>query len=298
MRLTHRRGTPASVRGRRIAARVVVTGTALALMTACSDQLPPSGRPTPQPTQTMTPNPALGVPAHPLVLVDPVAGTGADSAFVQSGSARTTVSEPTLDGGQVRIVDEGPGGTPALRFPAYAAGRPYPRAMVVVDNVGDQDQFNPGAGDFSWGTDFDLDARSTGRADDNGNNMIQRGLSSDNALFKLEVDVNMRPTCTVRGSEGTVIARSNLRVLPGGWYRVRCDRSGDHLTVSVGPVLSDGTAIPIARSVQGAIGVVTQPKADIPISIGGKVGATGQVYASASDQFNGMLRNPFLLITG
>src|SRR5690606_25565528 len=91
---------------------------------------------------------------------------------------------------------------------------------------------SPDDRDFSWGASFRLDAVSTGNPVDNGDNLIQRGLSSQPAMFKAELDLR-RPGCTLKGTEGELIVRAATKVEPGIWYAVRCERQGDRLTVRV-----------------------------------------------------------------
>ncbi len=183
---------------------------------------------------------------------------------------------------------------PVFDFPDYAPTGPYPRAVLTARNVGTDDAFDPGTGDFSWGADFRLDAASTGRPDDNGNNVVQRGLSSDPVMFKLDLDASLRPSCTVHGAAGKVKVMALAKVAPGTWYRARCTREGDRLTVTVSELLSGGSAGSTDRSNEGPVGDVTFEDPRIPISVGGKVAHNGVVIGSASDQFNGELADPFV----
>ncbi|QLQ09798.1 MAG: hypothetical protein HZY75_04705 [Nocardioidaceae bacterium] len=216
----------------------------------------------------------------------------------QRGLADVEIAIATLSGGAIEAVP-GPqsGDDQAIRFPAFSSADDYPRAVIAVTNAGEQDALTPAASDFSFGAEFTLDPISTSKVPqnvDNGDNLLQRGLSSDPAMFKLEIDGH-RPACTVRGTDGTLIVRSNTEVVPGTWYRVTCARQGDEVTIEVTPAGEDPDP-KTARSKTGTIGNVRIADPKTPLSVGGKLARNGAVIASATDQFNGMVLRPFFTV--
>ncbi|CUR55122.1 exported hypothetical protein [metagenome] len=280
--------------GSRRLAGVVGTFILLAGVAACAEENEPSGNPPRTPSESPSPVEPLGLPGNALVLVTGTVEDGVPT-FTESGSATTSIEQATYEDGAVDVVP-GRNDELALRFPAFEKRDPYPRAVLAVTAQGATDELSPGTHDFLIGADFKLDQRSTGRADDNGNNLIQRGLSSDPSLYKLEVDKSMRPSCTLRGGSGTVTLRSDTTVVPDVWYRVRCERVGNSVVVSVGRIQSDGLVEPATRTLEGLIGPIVMDDRFTPISIGGKVAHNGQLIASATDQFNGLIMNPVAYI--
>jgi hypothetical protein len=213
---------------------------------------------------------------------------------VQVGAAPADVTVSELDGG---VVASGAGrsGGSSLDFPDYRPQGTYPKAAVVARALGAVDVLNPGDSDFSYGADFQVDAESEGRSDDNGNNIIQRGLSSDPVMFKAELDANRRPRCTVKGSTGTVTVLAFISVEPGRWYRVKCEREADDLSIYVSEYLPSGDATTALREDDGRIGTVAFDR-DVPVSVGSKVARDGTVIRSASDQFNGLVDWAFVAV--
>ncbi|MFN7150219.1 MAG: hypothetical protein ACK4V6_12160 [Microthrixaceae bacterium] len=213
----------------------------------------------------------------------------------QLGSAPVEVDSATIDGGVVLPAEQTPTGATALRFPAFVDADVIPRAAIRVLSTGDRDDLDPGERDFRFGTDVNLDPLSSGSSIDNGDNLIQRGISSDPVLFKAEID-GRRPACTVRGDRGEVVVRAAEEVTPGQWYRVECVRRGDRLSVEVyGLDATSNSAISV-QTQSGPIGSVTFTDPAIPLSVGGKLAANGAMIRSATDQFNGLLAQPTLTI--
>ncbi|MBZ5739745.1 hypothetical protein [Nocardioides mangrovi] len=212
----------------------------------------------------------------------------------QAGTAAVEVRVAALDGGSV-AASAGPDGARAIAFPPYRATGTYPRAVVVVTNKGDDDELNPGTAAFTWGTDFKIDARSEGRTEDNGDNLVQRGIYSEPTLYKAELDLG-RPACVVQGVDGIVTIRSSTAVIPGIWYHMECRRDGAEVTVTSWPL--DDPNDRTTRIGVGPTGDVTPVEPSIPLSVGGKVSQTGEVIKSATDQLNGDLARPFLEIDG
>lgn len=134
---------------------------------------------------------------------------------------------------------------------------------------------------------FRLNATSSGRSIDNGDNLFQRGLYEDPSQFKLQLDHGY-PSCLVRGSAGQVFASSSTNVTPDKWYRATCTRVGSKVTVQVVPYGSNVT--PLSTVANGSSGTLTFPSTQ-PAAIGGKVTPSGAVVSSATDQFNGAVAN-------
>lgn len=213
----------------------------------------------------------------------------------QVGSMAVAVGVSKLNNGQVRV---GPNlwNGKGLRFPAHTASDSPPRAVVRVTHTARSgDPFAPGGNDFKFGIYFKKDAVSSGTPVDNGDNLLQRGLASDPAQYKLEVDSG-KPSCTVMGDRGRLIVTSTVTVNPSLWYHASCSRVGNTVRVRVKEYRADGTTRTVSTSRTGTIGSLTWPKRATPIAVGGKLTANGSVIRSATDQFNGWATHPVLEI--
>lgn len=212
-------------------------------------------------------------------------GTGA-LAVENGGSADLDINVSTAGGGTLRTVAGQTGGY-AARFPAYATD--YRQRVIVTATAADgTDPLSPGLADFTFGTDFILDEVSEGTAQDNGNNLVQRGLFADAGQYKIQVD-HARASCRVVGRTGAVVVRSTTRIEPATWYRVSCARTAAGLTLALSTV--NGAVQRTTRA--GATGAVDAADTT-PFAIGGKVSSSGTAVAGNSDQFNGALDNVFL----
>lgn len=213
----------------------------------------------------------------------------------QVGSMTVNVGVSRLDNGQV-VVGPNLWNGRGLRFPAYTGSSSPPRAIVRVTHTARSgDPFAPQGKDFSFGIYFKKDATSTGTPVDNGDNLMQRGLASDPAQFKLEVDTG-RPSCTIKGDRGQLIVTSSVTVNPNLWYHASCRRTGNTVRLQVKEYRSDGSTRTVSTSKTGTLGSLAWPKRETPISIGGKLAANGGVIRSATDQFNGWATHPVLEI--
>lgn len=183
------------------------------------------------------------------------------------------------------------GGGLSLQFPSYSGTTQGSYAALRVKPEG-TDWLSPGTSSFSFGADLRLNELNEGSSVDNGNNVIQRGLWDDPMQFKLEVD-NQRPSCVIRGSDGRVSVTSKVSVVADKWYRVRCERSAETITISV-LKLGSGVSPTLTRNT-GSIGRL---KADLqtPLSVGAKLHSDGEIVRSATDQFNGRIDNVFFAI--
>lgn len=224
-----------------------------------------------------------GLGFTPDLLVVPTPG---DALATQVGALDVSTSISRLAGGEVLV--EGSGDDRVWRFPVYreAPGR-YPRAAIRV--VPEPRSLVPGRAEFAFGADVALDPSSGGRAADNGDNVVQRGLSSDPSFFKLEVD-ERRPACTVRGDGGEIVLRAKDPLYVDVMYRLECRRDGDRVTLRVSEILPDRLVLREQSRARGQMGSVEPPEAT-SVAIGGKLSRAGELIRSASDQFNGTLAN-------
>lgn len=227
---------------------------------------------------------------------DATEGSVLSTAPVQAGAAAVTVEVVDRDGGEVQV-SRGRDDELVLDFPAFdAQDAAPPRAVIrVTPGAEGTDPLAPGEADFSYGAEFRIDTESKGTEVDNGDNLIQRGLASDPSQYKLELDGD-RPACRIRGSSGDVQVRLEQQVLPGSWYAATCSRTGESVQISVIEYgLYDRTEEYSAQQ-KGPTGGVEWPKAQTPMSVGGKLAANGGMIRSATDQFNGQISDPFLII--
>ena len=198
------------------------------------------------------------------------------------GDTSVDIDVVGVNGGRVSLVP-GPGLLQsAVRFPSYDDdGATYPRAALSLTPTAGG-ALAPGSGNFVYSGLYKLDAVSSGGASDNGDNLFQRGVWSEDSMFKLQVDRGY-PACVVKGSLGLVSVKSPTRVERDVWYRTTCRRVGDTVSVSVNAYGSTDVA---RTEASGEIGELSF-RATRPASIGGKVDPDGDLLQSASDQFNG-----------
>ena len=135
---------------------------------------------------------------------------------------------------------------------------------------------------------FRLNATSSGRSIDNGNNLLQRGLYGDPSQFKLQIDHGY-PSCLVRGSSGQASIASSVRITPDRWYRATCSRVGSRVTVQVTPYGSAATPVSNVRS--GSTGTLAFGSL-LPTSIGGKLTPSGALVSARPISSTGPLRTP------
>jgi len=219
----------------------------------------------------------LNAVGAPLTLVS------GSSQLAATGGTTVRIAMARLSGGNAVVV-AGPSATlpRALQFPPYVASGVYPRAVVEVTPVSGSG-LTPGASNFRYGAVFRLGRTSSGRAIDNGDNVFQRGLSSEGSMFKLDVD-HGRPSCKVNGTAGPALVRSGVVVRRGAWYKAWCSRVGSTLSIEVKPYGS--AALPHRNVVSGSTGTIAFA-ANRPATIGGKASAVGTMVEAATDQLNG-----------
>ncbi len=253
------------------------SGLAVALVVGCA---PPSASPplgsasvsAPRSAASSSPDPELAVGSFRLDFDE-------NDVLTITGPSRLTASIIPINGGNVRRVPSPDG--QGIGFPAESSAPDPPGAMVLIEGA---DLPNPGSRSFSFGADVRLDATSTSDTDD-GDNVLQRGRFDDPSQLKLQVDRG-EPSCLVRGTNGSAIAKSRGR-LGEGWYRLRCDRVGDTLTLTVEDLESPMTSA-VAIPATAPLGeVVFKPQ--MPLSIGRKASSEGAPTSNQPDQFNGAL---------
>lgn len=202
--------------------------------------------------------------------------------FVVGGDTNVSLRSASVSGGSMKLVEGPQSGLPtAVRFPRYVGSGTYPRAVMGMTPTSGS-ALSPGTSDFTFGGVFSLDTVSSGRSEDNGDNLLQRGLYNQSSQFKLDLDKG-RPACSVRGAAGRVIVRAGTAIQRDTWYTASCTRTGSMLTLKVARYGSSTTQ---STSRYGATGSLSFPSSR-PASIGGKLTASGGVLASATDQFNG-----------
>ncbi len=206
--------------------------------------------------------------------------------FSVGGDTPVRIAVSRISSGNPKVVAGPDAATRAIEFPSYVKSGTYPRAVVTATPTSGA-ALSPGASDFEYGAVFRLNATSSGRTIDNGDNLLQRGLYEEPSQFKLQLDHGY-PSCLVRGSAGQVFASSPLKVTADKWYRATCSRVGSRVTVQVAPY--GGTVAPVSAVANGTSGTLTFPATE-PASIGGKVSPSGVVVSSATDQFNGAVAN-------
>jgi hypothetical protein len=227
--------------------------------------------------------------AELLVSVDDEVAEGATLSAEQveaSGPGDPEVTLVRAHGGELRA-GRAEDGTAAFRFPAHAAGRRAPVAILALTSP-DPGWLQPDDGELVFGADLAVDAVSDGTTSDNGDNVVQRGLFGAPAQFKLQVD-HRRPSCLVRGDAGMVLAKSSVTLEPESWYRVTCRRAGDEVGVTVSRLEQGSEVDTQVDSEHGEIGAVSFPSGTF-VSIGGKLGPDGGPVRDATDQYDGSLR--------
>lgn len=211
-----------------------------------------------------------------------------------AGSAEVNVDIATLGNGTAKTVP-GLAGVAAFGLPRFVQSSTPPRAVLRVTNAGRADDLAPGANDFAFGADFSLDRVSTGSAVDNGDNVIQRGMFGGRSQYKIDADGG-KLSCRIKGSDGVVLVKSSVRAQPGVWYRAECSRIGQRVVLSVREYLSSGGSRLSRNSAWGETGSLNWKNASIPLAVGGKLNANGEIVSRNTDQFNGSVNRATLTI--
>ena len=216
------------------------------------------------------------------------------------GSANVSVTVVTANGGRLRARHVKTTDSRVADYPSYDGRSNGPRAVVSILPTGGGDELEPLAAPFRFGVDARLDTKNQGTSSDDGNNLIQRGLFSDAAQYKIQED-SRTLSCRVKGQSGALMVASTVRPQPKTWYRIRCARNvvsgGDRLMIAVRTIRGPGSFGPVTKtwSTTGAIGSLSF-SASTPLSVGGKLTGPAAIHP-ASDQFNGMLDNAYLHVS-
>ena len=87
-----------------------------------------------------------------------------------------------------------------------------------------------------------------------------------------------------------MLVKADSAVQPGKWYSVSCTREQDKVTLALRPLANPDA--PVATwTGHGPIGAVDFPAGAGHLSVGGKLGSSGEVVLGATDQFNGQVDN-------
>lgn len=259
----------------------------LALVTACGSQpLPPvareSGSEAPKLVSLVFEQTSKPVPSG---------GVGVEN----DGDADVRISFAHVNGGRLRAV-RGPDGGVALEFPSFQQAERAPAAVLGVWNAFETDQLSPGNASFSFGAGFQLDALSSGRPSDNGDNLMQRGFYAEPMQYKIQVDKRV-PSCRVQGAKGAVFVKADFKVDDSSWYHVECSRSGDRLTLRVGLLTSRSSVTDVREFIaRGETGEIKMSDPAQPMTVGGKLNRDGTVADSSVDQFNGRVAHVFYTV--
>ncbi len=214
------------------------------------------------------------------------------SPMTNKGSADVDISVEATGDAAIDVV-LGRDGSPAIRFPVYTGVADAPVAVLLVTpKAGEGDEAGGtlavGAKDFSFGATFALDAMSNGNANDNGDNLVQRGAYEGPGQLKLQVDGHF-PSCRILGTEGDILVEGDIKAVPRRWYTVTCTRTQSEVVLKMWPYGRKSETLTWRKA--GATGDI--PLADLPLTVGGKVRPDGSAKTSA-DQFNGAVDDVFL----
>ncbi len=236
----------------------------------------------PEPTASATPAPPSPNPNE----VFRLDFDAADPLEVALGGF--TVRGIGVGGGELKVVPSHGQGS-AVEFPAYADAEDAAGLVLIVSAAGDRLP-DPGERTFSFGADVRLSGEAAS-AQDNGDNVLQRGLASDPTQYKLQVDRGV-PSCVVAGAAGRVLVKGQKLVV-GSWYSLVCERDGAQVTLTA-TLLEDGSE-PFVATQGGETGAVSF-EADRPVSIGRKVTVEGEPVLKQPDQFNGALDSVWIAV--
>jgi hypothetical protein len=207
------------------------------------------------------------------------------TSLTNAGDLPVTVDVVSLGGGELRG-ERGPR-RGAVRLPEWDSSDPA-HAVLRMRGTGPDDVLSPDERDFAFGADFNLDATSSGTPADNGDNLIQRGLFEGPGQYKIQVD-HGKLSCRVSGLDGEVLTRIEQKIEPGTWYRARCTRRGDTVTLMMAELLPDFELGEWRlASDTGSIGEVVMPR-HTPMSVGGKLATDGTIFPGSTDQLNGVV---------
>ncbi|HEX9999752.1 MAG TPA: LamG-like jellyroll fold domain-containing protein, partial [Actinoplanes sp.] len=178
------------------------------------------------------------------------------------------------NGGSLTTVAHGTGR--ALAFPPPCKTEPCPRIALRTTTGGD---LNPGTKPLRYGASVRLAADETSA----GENVLQKGFSTQGSQFKLQIDgLAGHPSCVLVGDRSPQIhlAVSSVGVADNRWHTLECRRAGARLAIRVDGVRRGSTVVPADLAVRNRI----------PFSVGGKGSFTD------NDQFQGTLDDVWVKI--
>lgn len=266
----------------RAAPALALAVTVLCLSSGCGPEAEPSGGPDEGATSASASASASDDGPAPALSMGFEGGTEVTGTDIAS-SAEIDVVELTDGDGSLALENGRDGEGQALRLPAFEQDF----ALLALTPQGDVDPFSPGTADFELAADIRVDADNEGSKADNGNNIVQRGLFSDPAQYKIQIERGV-VSCRVAGTEGEVLVKADEPLPVETWSRVSCRRSGDTVALAVEDLDAGGARREWTG--QGTIGEV-QMASSTPLTVGGKVTSQMTVAAQSSDQFNGMIDN-------
>jgi hypothetical protein len=232
------------------------------------------------------------------LLFNEASPVGGFTNLVNSGSAHLRVRVKAAFGGTlVRGRARTGGSNGAVRTPRHDASETAPRAVVEVTDRDGRDSLNPSTDAFTFGADVRLDRTSeddSAGSYDNGDNLVQRGLFDADSQYKIQLDHD-RATCRIQGSDGAVAVTSRVQIKPRTWYRVRCSRSGQTVSIAITSWDRDGGRSTVSNTARGATGSLRPDARSVPLSVGGKLTPEGAIVAS-TDQLNGRIDNVIVRI--
>lgn len=283
---------------------------------------PPPSTTTPTPTATTAPadgewtapSPVTGAALRLAVSFD---GDSPQSWLLASGGSWATDVVTSGAGAFTRAAGQAPpawAGLPATpdegsaALPTYEkSGTDFAALTLTPRDEKSTALLAPGRREFALSVDVRLDPSTPltkGRAEDNGNNVLQRGLAGSDQM-KIQVDAHdgqLVPTCVLRDGGIDTAEVVGAALAADAWYRLTCTRTVDGLAEVVYLVVEplDGGAAAVTgfrgSSVTNLDFREATPKKPIPLSVGAKVKATGELFEGASDQFNGDVDNVVLAI--
>ena len=264
---------------------------AVCLFGACGDRSG-SGSSTPAPSSAGAIDTSRYTPVVDLTF-DAASIDGDRISVPNRGQLGVDITVESVNDGTVSLVP-GPEQGRSLKFPGLGSTATPPRAILAIrpsDADGNVDSLTPRERPFEFGAQFRLDGESEGRDDDDGNNLVQRGLAADLSQYKIQVD-HGHASCRIAGDRGDVVLKSRVEIEPDEWYDVRCSRDGSTVVLRLHE-LGD-TSTDTVRGT-GELGAVAPPP-DTPLAVGGKATDSGQLVVRKTDQFNGDVHSVFLAI--
>ena len=239
----------------------LLTATTLARTASTAQHGRAVWRPAPDPVVMTARYPFDG--SGPAVWAD---ATGNGHALTPvSGNSATPVLVPRGAGSAVRFPDRC---RRAERAPCY-------RLVLRAANA---PALNPAARPFRYGASVRLAPRSTSR----GQNILQKGYSTEGSQYKLQVDGRSgHPSCALVSGPTIHLALARTTVADGGWHTLECRRPGTPLSVLVDGATQGRANVPDQLSITN----------ERPLSLGGK-SAFGD-----NDQFHGELDDAWVAIS-